>query len=403
VFSARRTVKKKRKEEKVMKKAVVLVLVTSLILGMFGACAPANSGTQTSAPSNETAVVSENAATVAEEKVKIGYIGWSLTDDESKNYVRLLDNAAAACGYEMQYAVYSSVEDIMNQAQTLIQAGCKGLIVLVASPELIKLCDKNGVYLMQYASKVNDAAVLATLEESKFWAGVSYTENGAAGSTILKDMYDTGCRNVLVVAPPSGILVHDDRVNGIKQEAEKYGDLKLTIWRASDNQGKEVGDAVANYLNTDSSIAGIISTSGGDGANDTIVQSIDQAGKMGSIKFATFDATDNMAQYLQEGSAYAVAGNSLQSIVFCAITLNNLVSGSTWSYPVAIPSAWIWMHSIDEFNDFSKYICGPDTCVFSDADYQSVSYTSNPNANLEDLYKMSGLSTVADYKGWVQK
>lgn len=389
-----------------LKKVLLMALALSLICGLFAACSSSvdssNDNVTDTADSTDVgdSQDSENSAANTDnaEKVKIGYVGWGLTDTESRHYVRLLDYAAEACGFEIQYAVYSSVEDIIVQAEILIEAGCKGIIVLVASPALMDLCEENEVFLLQYASKINDDSVREYVEASDYWAGVSYTDNVGGGASTVKSLYDAGCRNILLCAPQPGIPCHDDRYNGAVAEAEKYDDLEFITWRAAESYGTEIGDAVSNYLNAYSEIDGIMATGGGDGACDSVVQAMDLAGVIGKVKFNVFDTVDNTAAYLEEGSLYSVGGCSLQGIVLCAITLQNAVLGCDWDYPVEIGDRFIWVNSVEEFREFDKYVLGVDTYPFSPEDYGNVSYNINKDCKLQDLYDMAAIPTIADFK-----
>lgn len=374
-----------------MKKMMCILMVLALLVAM-----PVFSAGKGESAKTVKTVGTKDAD--SSDKVKIGYVGWGFSDTESRHYVRLLDSAAKAAGFQMEYAVYSSVDDIVVQAEVLIEAGCKGLIVLVASPALMDLCEKNEVFLLQYASKIDDANVSKYLESSKYWAGVSYTANAKGGADALRTLYENGCRTVLLSAPPPGIPVHDDRFNGALQEAKKYDDLELITWRAAEAWGREVGDAMSNYLNSYEEIDGILATGGGEGACDSIVQAMDLAGVIGKVKFSVFDTVDNTADYLEEGALFSVGGSSLQAIVFNAITLHNAVLGVDWDFPVAIADGFIWMHSLDEYGEFEKYVLGENTFPFSAADYGRVSYNVNKDAKLQDLYAMASLPTVADYK-----
>lgn len=388
-----------------MKKIMAMFLVLVMSLSLV-ACSGNGKEQETpaektgeNAPASETAK-EENAEAATDTEngdlVKIGFICWGYTDAESRTYVRLLDYAGEACGFEPVYATYTDNEDIINQTESLIQSGCKGIISIIATPAQMDLCDAAGVYLSQWASEVNDPEVVSYLEQSPYWVGTSLSDNVLLGEQMVDKLYEAGCRNLLVAGPSSGNAVHDLRMEGIYNAVEKYPDLNVAAeWRDPDWQNK-VSDSVTSYLNMYSEIDGIVTTGGSNGICDAVVQVLVNTDKVGKVKYSCVDVVDNTATYLEEGSLTACVGFTCTDVVWLSIVMTNKVNGWEGQLPVSIHMQACVISSVDDYNNFNTYVQGENVQPFSAEEYQSITYTVNPDVKVEDIEALAGATSLED-------
>ena len=392
-----------------MKKLFALMLALALMLGMLAGCAQKAPETtdETVAPAEETTTQEQTPAQeqpATEESsgnddlVKIGFICWGYTDAESKTYVRLLDYAGAAAGFEPVYATFTDTEDIINQAESLIQAGCKGILTTIASASLMDLCEKNEVYLAQWASEITDEQVASYVEKSDYWIGYSFTDNYETGRGMVEHLYDAGVRNLLLLGPTSGNACHDLRFEGALDKVKEYPDLNLVdTWRDAEWETK-MADTIANYMAMYPEIDGVITTGASNGVGDAVVQAIAHVGLIGKLKYATMDIVDNTREYLAEGSMTAVCGETLSDVAWLSIVMANKVNGADWELPMKIVLKVGWMTSPEEFDDFSNYVQGEGVQPYSAEEYASVSIVKNPDATAQDMLDLAYASSLEEIK-----
>ncbi len=375
-------------------KKIIAFLLAAVMLMSLTACA--DSGGTASEETQGEAASSQAEQEDAGDKVKIGFICWGYTDAESRTYVRLLDYAGEACGFEPVYATYTDNEDIINQTESLIEAGCKGIISIIATPTQMDLCEQAGVYLSQWASEITDPEVVEYLEQSPYWVGYSYSDNKQLGQQMVEKLYDAGCRNILVCGPSSGNAVHDLRMEGIYEKVEEYDDLNVTAeWRDPDWQNK-ISDSITSYLNLYPEIDGIVSTGGSNGVCDAVVQVLVNENKVDKVKYACVDVVDNTAAYLEEGSLTACVGFTCTDVVWLSIVMTNKVNGWEAELPVSIHLQACIISSPEELEEFNTYVQGENVQPFSAEEYQGITYTLNPDVTIEDIENLAYATSLEE-------
>lgn len=118
-----------------MKKLIALLLAAIMVMAIFVGCSSKTAETpSTDTPAADTPAADTPAATTdapptsrrpKAKPMKIGFIGWGYTDGLGSAYQRYLDYVAPYVGMEIVYGQYKTAEDIISQAESLIQAGCQ--------------------------------------------------------------------------------------------------------------------------------------------------------------------------------------------------------------------------------------------------------------------------------------
>lgn len=380
-----------------MKKIISLLLVLAMSFSLVACGSKEEAATTTEATEEAAEVVEEMVEATTDgsgENVKIGFICWGYTDAESRTYVRLLDYAGEACGFEPVYATYTDNEDIINQTESLIQAGCKGIITIIATPTQMDMCEEAGVYLSQWASEIIDEDVSAYLEQSPYWVGYSLSDNILLGEQMVDKLYEAGCRNILVAGPASGNAVHDLRFEGIYNAVEKYDDLTVVAeWRDPDWVNK-ISDSVTSYLNMYPEIDGIVSTGGSSGACDAVVQVLVNTNNVGNVQYACVDVVDNTKAYLEEGSLTACVGFTCTDVVWLSLVMTNKVNGWAEELPVSIHMQACIITSVEDLEAFNTYVQGEGVQPFSAEEYQSITYTLNPDVTVADFLALADQTSL---------
>ena len=215
-----------------MKKLIALLLAAIMVMAIFVGCSSKPAETpSTDNPAADTPAATTDAPADVEtpegKTVKIGFIGWGYTDGLGSAYQRYLDYVAPYVGMEIVYGQYKTAEDIISQAESLIQAGCNVIMTTIASASLIDLCAKNEVYMAQWGSPVLDEELKAYLEQSPYWVGCSTVDDETSGAAMVDALYEAGSRHIAVLAPAAGNACHDARYKGIYDEVAKYDDMEV--------------------------------------------------------------------------------------------------------------------------------------------------------------------------------
>lgn len=384
-----------------MKKKLLAILLSAVLVLCMVACAaetklPAEQTSETEkAPTTETAPAaadneaasSEIAYTGDKEPVKVGFICWGFTDGLSQGYVRSLDYAAKYCGFEVEYTTYGSYEEIISCAENLIQAGCQIILTTKASTALLDLCDSNKVYLAQWGSPISDEEIHSYLAKSDYWVGCSTVDDYDAGYQCVETLYNEGCRNIVLTGTAAGNYCHDLRFRGMYDAAATHDDLTVLGEFRSSSMKTEGAPAVQNFIALYPELDGVVASGASSGVLEAIVQTIDTEGKLGEIKFATLDIQPGTGDYLEEGSLSFIGGGQFLEVMFLALDAVNVYDGA---YPGdnQIDTTFIYLHNVEEYNNYVKYVDNDGVYPYSPEEIQSITYRCNPDATFEDLYNM---------------
>ena len=110
---------------------------------------------------NLAACGSEKDAGSAKKDIKIGVSIWSSTDTLGKPSKDMIDAAAEALGVEVMYVDQAHIsEQVTASVETLVAAGCDGIIVCNSSAaemtSIINTCNEYKVYVAQFYRYLNE-------------------------------------------------------------------------------------------------------------------------------------------------------------------------------------------------------------------------------------------------------
>ena len=308
-----------------MKKLIALLLAAIMVMAIFVGCSSKPAETpSTDNPAADTPAATTDAPADVEtpegKTVKIGFIGWGYTDGLGSAYQRYLDYVAPYVGMEIVYGQYKTAEDIISQAESLIQAGCNVIMTTIASASLIDLCAKNEVYMAQWGSPVLDEELKAYLEQSPYWVGCSTVDDEASGAAMVDALYEAGSRHIAVLAPAAGNACHDARYKGIYDEVAKYDDMEVVSEFRDASLNTTAPAAIQNMIAMYPELDGIVCTGASNGVMEAVIQTLATEGKTGTIKFATLDVQDGTGEYMDEGALDFIGGILRSCSCLCAVS-----------------------------------------------------------------------------------
>jgi ABC-type sugar transport system substrate-binding protein len=363
-----------------------------IVVGLFAVCSN-KEGSAAKIEATDTSTVQAGAiASVPNapndyETVRIGFIGWGYSDRLAISYRRYLDYVAPYVNMKIEYGQFSTAEEIISSAESLIQKGVHGIMTTIASGALMDLCERNNVYMAQWGSPVLDKELKAYLEKSPYWIGCSTVDDYASGKAMVQYLYNIGSRNVGLMAPAAGNACHDDRFRGVFDQAKEYSDFKVVGEFRDAILRTTAPNALQNMIAAYPKLDGIITTGASDGTLEAIIQTLDTEGKTDKIKYATIDIQDGIDTYMEEGALHFIEGGQFPEVVFLALCIVNAYDKKL-DLPIQLDSHLINIEGQEGYNDYIKYIDDGELLFpFSGEELQKFVNRCNPNATFDDMYR----------------
>lgn len=355
---------------------VIAILITSLC------------GCGQTAPKEEIPAESESPFA----DVKIGFICWSYIGALEKSYKHTMEYLSSELGFEVEFAEASQNEALLSAAENLIENGCNAIMATNAPPTMMELCEKNGVYFIQYSNNV-DEVTKAEFEKSKYWLGYITDDDTLSGYHGIKALVDQGCTTIGLLAPPAGLAPNQDsRVAGMIKACEDFN-IKYYEYR-----GLEFIDAVANFCTIYPELNGIFGTSASSGLFDGYMQTIDTCGKSDQVKVGTFDIPENADVFFSEGIYKFAAGGQFADAELCvAVILNQLTGTPLQDGPIYAAAPFIELLSADDYADYLTCIAG-DIPPYNADEIRQLIKSINPDASADDIVTYSENYSLASVK-----
>ena len=393
------------------KKLLALILYTSMLAGL-AACgkteqAPeAENNTQTGedAASDEdvnTAEAEETESTGTGydgETVKIGFIGWGFTDTLGGEYKKYFEYMGPEFGIDFNLVVAVNQDEMVSQTESLIEAGVQGIISYQVTSSMMQLCEKNKVYLAQFGAAVDDQELKSYLEECEYWLGASDYDHYTCGVGMVDALHEAGCKNIITLGIAAGNPLHDQRLKGSKDEAEKFDDMNIIgeYLGNTASVAQEYSEQVTNFITMYPELDGITMTGASNGCMEAVLQAIDTAGKTGEIKLATLDVVEGTDIYLSEGSLVYTLGGQYPEVVFVALIMGDVVRGTLdlGGERMALIGNLIEVKGTEGFEQYKEYI--EAEFPFTVDELKEVSPTFNSEATLQDIYDLWESYSIED-------
>ena len=322
------------------------------------------------------------------EKVKIGFIGWGYTDTlggEYKEYFEYMDDAF---GIEFNLVVALTQDEMISQTESLIEAGAQGIISYQVTSSMMQLCEKNGVFLSQFAANITDEELKGYLDGCEYWFGTSDYDHYEEGVRMAEALHDAGCKNVVTLGISAGNPLHDLRLQGSQDVINGYDDMNMIgeYLGNTANVSQEYSEQVTNYITMYPELDGITMTGASNGCMEAVLQAIEIAGKTGEIKLSTLDVVDGTDTYLEEGSLIFTLGGQYPEPVFLSILMSEVIRGTidAGDDDVKLVGNMIEINGADGYQDYKEYIM--DEFPYTVEELQAVTPTFNPEATYQDLY-----------------
>lgn len=344
-----------------MKKTIALLMSLVLLVGLLTGCAGGSGTTGETAAVQETA--DKAADTASSDKLKIGVIYYSLTDQLGSEVVGQLEKFGEWFDVEFQFVQAYTTEDVIAAVENLCAAGCKGILsgtINTSLTQVLDICARYNCYLTSINRVIPDA-VRESVEGNpnmKYWLGGCSEDEYNAGYTLVKASHDNaGCEKFMILARTRGASsAHDARYDGMKAAIEDL-QLKLvgeTLW----NNATEATEAAQSFLASGKDFDCVANSGGG---MDTTLQPIQSSGL--DVKLATIDIGANAEEELKKGYISCLLGGQAVDAVFSATIMYNALNGYLpKDGELNVVINYLTIDSVEAYQSYMK-LCVEDTPV----------------------------------------
>ncbi|MFV0411880.1 MAG: sugar ABC transporter substrate-binding protein [Oscillospiraceae bacterium] len=384
-----------------MKKWFALSMAALLFVCLLAAC-----GSTSQAGSATTGTTSAGTTTSEAAKVKLGIIIWGTTDALGRNSTMMVKKLVEQAGGEVLIDTnYTSPETQIQSAENLIAAGCNAILVVNSSdtmlPKLGQICEENEVYWGLQWRRVVSAEIKAQLDQYKYFVGNTCEEEVEIATRLAQGLADSGVKELAVITSAVGDTTHDMRNQGIDAVCASTDMERVAEYRGSRNTAVEVMEAVEKFITGYPNLDAIFLTGGTNTQLEGALAALDKHNLRGIIKIAVIDFidADQMKDFLDDGTIFAIAGGHYVDPVFTSALLINAVEGNPLSTTnEQIDLKFIDFKSFADAENYYKYVENDNDGIYAytDEELGQMIKSINPDLTLEDLRTMAANYSVED-------
>ncbi len=385
------------------KKMIALLTSMTLVLStiLMGCGSQKNTGEtkeqQTEEASSETAQTSDKLP----EKLKIGVVIWSTTDDLGGASARLLNYASDIIGCEMVYNTnISSPESQITATENLIAAGCNAIAICNYSddilPKITSLCEENEVYFTLIWRSISDPEVKEIVEASPYYLGNTCESEEETGYMMGESFHNMGCENIAVITMEKGDATADARDAGFDRACEEFGMNRISEVRNNTLTAEETTKAVENFLASFPELDGIFVTGGSNTILEGVIQALALHNKTGEVKVACIDFISDLDKYIEEGAIDAISGGHFVDPLFSYMLMVNKLAGTPLSDNCEqIDLNFINLQSPEDARNYYKY-CEGDSYPYNEEEIRSMVKYFNPDMTIDKLKEIAAAYSIDD-------
>ena len=308
----------------------------------------------------------------ANEDITIGVSIWSSTDVLGSQCKKILDEAAAALGVNVQYVDQGHVsEKVTASVDQLCAAGCQGIVICNSSDtemtSAIATCDANQVYLAQFfriISEENNPDIYELAKASDYYVGAVHENEPENGEKLVNILLDKGCRNIGLIGWEQGDATWLGRLEGYTAGVEKWNeehpDDQATLSEpqyagTTSEGGAKCADAL---MAADPDLDALIPAGGGGEPLQGAISAVEKAGKTGEIAIVSTDFLPDLGERLADGSMAGESGGHYCDPLFAFMMVYNAIKGNYTDFggtynEILFP--YLYVASADDYADYETY------------------------------------------------
>ena len=399
-------------------KKVIAVVMAAVMTFSLAACAQETGGEQPAADSTqeeepaadtsqetEAAVGSEESAAPKEAgHFKIGTLDMGSADATSAPLLNQLRTTVEAMGCEFVTATASemSAEAMIAAYQNLIAAGCDGIITTygqVSADTMAQMFDEAGVLWSTYWYHfVEGTDEYEAVMNSETFVSSTYEDDVNSAYWAASELGKKGCKKLCMVGLPAGGATANMRDEGIKKACEEYGmeilaeerDFSLTISSAG---GATITE---RFLTAYPECDGILVAGMTQFVLAGVVQTLEQAGKVGTIPISGIDFNEYQFDYFEKGALNGIIGGHFCGPTYSAILMINQLNGTPLTTDkVQIENMFIELNDAEKVQQYADWLENNGT-IYSADEISKCLVVNNPDFTYDDLIEMANAYCLED-------
>ena len=398
-------------------KRIIALFMAAVMVFSLAACSQETGGAQDAAGSGEetqSAADSEEAQPAADSEestiskeaghFKIGTIDMGSADATSAPLLNQLRTTVEAMGCEYVTATASemSAEATIAAYQNLIAAGCDGIIVTygqVNADMMAQMFDDAGVLWSTYWYHfVEGTDEYEAVMNSETFVSSTYEDDVNSAYWAASELGKKGCKKFCMVGLPAGGVTANMRDEGIKKACEEYGmeilaeerDFSLTISSAG---GATITE---RFLTAYPECDGILIAGMTQFVLAGVVQTLEQAGKVGTIPISGIDFNEYQFDYFDRSALNSIIGGHFCGPTYSAILMINQLNGTPLTTDkVQIENMFIELNDPEEVQKYADWLENSGT-IYSADEISKCLVANNPDFTYDDLIEMANAYCLDD-------
>lgn len=290
------------KKKFTLKKMFAMALVFALTCSCLAGCGNASKSSEVSTEQGE---VKEQESSGGESfKIAVG-----LSDSGATMFSLMSNNVKKMVG-EMggtvvfQGGVGASADATIQFVEDQIAAGANGIILSPPSDSVLTtvttMCEEAGVYWGIAFRTIKDEEIKSLVESSEYYIGHCFEDEEKTGYQVMSNLHNKGISKVAIISMAKGNNTTDLREQGAQRACEEFG-MEIVAEARDLTQASDATNAAESFLSAYSDLDAIFVVGAtGAGIHEAVAKAIEDAGKVDSVKLATIDFPDAMAELFKK-------------------------------------------------------------------------------------------------------
>ena len=286
-----------------MKKILAAALTLGLLCGCLVGCGSNTAQDQEGSAGLETG--NEQGATGEESfKIAIGFTdnGATMFSLMANNVKTMVEGMGGTVVF--QGGIGASADATIQFVEDQIAAGADGIVFGPPSDSVLTtvttMCEEAGVYWGIAFRSITDEELKALVESSDYYIGHGFEDEEKTGYQVMSNLHNKGISKVAIISMAKGNNTTDLREQGAQRACEEFG-MEIVAEARDLTQASDATNAAESFLSAYSDLDAIfvVGTTGA-GIHEAVAKAIEDAGKVESVKLATIDFPDSMAELFEK-------------------------------------------------------------------------------------------------------
>ncbi|MCI8736843.1 MAG: sugar ABC transporter substrate-binding protein [Lachnospiraceae bacterium] len=291
------------KKKIILKKILASVMAFGLICGSLAGCGSGTAQDGEGSAEQETASEQETSDEKSF-KIAVGLpdSGSTMFSLMSNNVKTMVENMGGTAVF--QGGVGASADATIQFVEDQIAAGADGIVLSPPSDSVLTtvttMCEEAGVYWGIAFRTIKDEEVKALVESSDYYIGHCFEDEEKTGYQVMSNLHNKGISKVAIISLAKGNNTTDLREQGAQRACEEFG-MEIVAEARDLTQASDATNAAESFLSAYSDLDAIfvVGTTGA-GIHEAVAKAIEDAGKVESVKLATIDFPDSMAELFEK-------------------------------------------------------------------------------------------------------